>query len=48
MKRANKELLAFLGVPMLYCALGYLLIMGMVLPMRQVCANAIEGAVSDL
>ena len=48
MKRANKELLAFLGVPMLYCALGYLLIMGMVLPMRQVCANAIEGVVSDL
>lgn len=48
MKKANKELLAFLGVPMLYCMLGYLLIMGIVLPMRQVYASAIEGAVSDL
>lgn len=48
MKRANKELLAFLSVPMLYCVLGYLLIMGMVLSMRQVCADAIEGAVSGL
>lgn len=42
-----KRLLALVGMPVLYCALGYLVVVGLALPVRQVYADAIERFVSS-
>lgn len=42
-----RELFAFIGVPLLYCLLGCLIVVGLALPLRQVYADGIENIVTD-